>query len=690
MPIPEPTLKTRSASAEYSSRPIHLPGVPELLGALSLLAFGLLPAFGAGPPEAIRTGISSIAPGFANSRATHVRLSPNGRWLAIAGYFRTDRQEGLALLNLGTPRYDQRLYMVRESQINHLRWAGSHTLLATTRIKLPGYRRTLRSGEIWAIHLVHHHAQSNLLAGYRKHGLAFNIAIYLILSPLDHDPDRVVVERYSSVDFAPETDILNVQSGLMLHGIHSPMTNGQLLTDNDGHVRLAFGTNALTGRTELWSRKPRTLEWKNLSFLLRHLGPASGARPIGFLPDNRRFYFLRTSHYGTLGLYAINPGNGRETRLYVNPKNDIRRIARAPSGRVYAIWVGIRKPHWVIIAPKNREAEWLRLLTPVFRNQRVTIRDVTRNHAMALIRVRGDRNPGEYYLFDPKRHLLRYLMSAQPGLAPPELSPWHAFMLPWHGQKEPVYLAFPHGPARTRKGLVVWIHGHPFGESMRWRFDPRLQELTRHGFVVMEVDYPGSPGRGKTWRRLGYRQWGGTMLEGIWAAVRWAAGQHWIPAGKLALAGHGYGGYAALMLGAEHPKQVRAIVSLNGIYQLSLLRTPADRLWRTPFGRWFLNTVLGRQHLDPDSPLAHAQSIRAPVFLIHGERDSRDPSGGENHLVLILREHSVPVRLLEEPTQGWHFTGARTRTRIWRAIVDFLDQALASKPSFPQSPVHRD
>ena len=688
MPIPEPTLKTRSVSAEYSTVPVSLRIIPRVLGVGSLVAFCLLPALGAGPAKTIQSGTSLFAPGFANSRAIHVSLSPNGHWLAIAGYFGTSHEEGLALLNLRQPRYDLRLHVVRKSQINHLRWAGPHILLATTRIKLPGYRKTIRSGEIWAIHLIHHHAQSNLLAGYRKHGLAFNIAIYLILSPLDHDPDRMVVERYSSVDLAPETDILNVQTGLMLRGIHSPLTNGQLITDNNGHVRLAFGTNALTGRTELWFRKPRTLEWKNLSFLLKDFGPASGVRPLGFVPGNRRFYLLRTSHYGTLGLYTVNPDNGRETRLYVNPKNDVLRIARAPSGRVYAVWVGTRKPHWVVIAPKNREAVWLRLLSPVFRNQRVTIRDVTRDRTMALVRVRGDRNPGEYYLFDPKRHLLRYLLSTQPGIAPPELSSWHAFMLPWRGLKEPVYLAFPHGPIRDRKGLIVWIHGHPFNEGIRWRSDPRLQELTRHGFIVMEVDYPGSFGRGKVWRHLGYHQWGGTMLEGIWAAVRWAAEQHWIPFGKLALAGHGYGGYAALMLGAEHPKQVRAIVSLNGIYELSLLRTPENRLWRSPFGRWFLNTVLGHQHLNTDSVLAHARSIRAPVFLVHGGRDSRDPSGGGNHLVLILKEHSVLVQLLEEPTQGWHFTGARTRTKIWRGIVAFLNQALAS--GLAHAPVHRD
>ncbi len=688
MPIPEPTLKTRSVSAEYSTVPVSLRIIPRVLGVGSLVALCLLPAFGAGPTKTIKSGTSLVAPGFANSRAIHVSLSPNGHWLAIAGYFGAAHQEGLALLNLREPRYDQRLHVVRKSQINHLRWAGPHVLLATTRIKLPGYRKTLRSGEIWAIHLIHHHAQSSLLAGYRKQGLAFNIAIYLILSPLDHDPDRVVVERYSSVDLAPETDILNVQTGLMLRGIHSPLTNGQLLTDNDGHVRLAFGTNALTGQIELWFRKPHTLEWKNLSFLLKNFGPASNVRPLGFLPGNRHFYLLRTSHYGTLGLYAVNPDNGRETRLYVNPKNDILRIARSPSGRVYAVWVGIQKPHWVVIAPKNREAEWLRLLSPVFRNQRVTIRDVTRDRTMALIRVRGDRNAGEYYLFDPKRHLLRYLLSTQPGIAPPELSSWHTFMLPWRGLKEPVYLAYPHGPARDRKGLVVWIHGHPFEEGIRWRSDPRLQELTRHGFVVMEVDYPGSFGRGKVWRQLGYHQWGRTMLDGIWAAVRWVAGQHGIPFGRLALAGHGYGGYAALMLGAEHPRQVRAIVSLNGIYELSLLRTPEERLWRSPFGRRFLNTVLGHQHLNADSPLARARSIRAPVFLIHGGRDSRDPSGGENHLVLILKEHSVLVRLLEEPTQGWHFTGARTRSKIWRGIATFLNQAFAS--GSPLTPIHRD
>ncbi len=627
---------------------------------------------------------------FKPSRAHAVALSPEGHWLAIAGYFRSHQRELLALINLRHAGRRATLHLVRQSEIAHLHWARHGLLLVSTRLKLAGYHTPFPSGEIWVVRIngakVH---PAHLLAGFRKHRLEFNFSFNRILASSAQHTNRIVVERYSYADPAPLAESVNLRTGFTQTLIHSPLTNGKLLTDHAGRVKLAFGANSLSGQAELWYRTGHSLRWENLSGLLRGEGPASRARPIGFLPGDRRFYLLRTSRYGTLGLYAVNPSNSAETRLYVSRRHDILKTFTAPSGRIYAVWTGIAHPHYTFLDPHNEEAQWIHLLEPIFRKQTIRILGVTARNNLALIRVQGDRNPGDYYLFNPGTHTLRYLMSASPDIEPPTLSRLHSFRLIWHKWRESLYVAFPHLTARKRRGIMIWIHDHPFVDGIQKSFDPRIQDLVSHGFVVVEVDYPGSFGSGAAWRRVGYGHWSGIMLRGIWAAARWAESRHWAPPGRLALVGTGYGGYAALTLAALHPKQVQAVVSLNGYYNLQLLRTRLDRMWRTPAGRRFINRTLGRKHLRARSPITLASRIRAAVLLIQGERDEQAPPSDLNEVTAALNRVKTPVQVLREPTQGHRFTGFHVITRIWSTILTFLNRAFHHH-SVRNAPPHAD
>ena len=613
---------------------------------------------------------------FQPSHVQAIALSPTGHWLAVAGYFRPHQQERLALINLRRPGHEKVLHLVRKSKVAHLRWTPSGVLLVSTRLKLAGYHSSFPSGEIWSIPIHGAHIQpARLVAGFREHRLEFNFAFNRVLASHTRDPHRIEVERYSYDDPAPLAESVNPETGFVQAQVHSPLTNGQLFTNRHGRVKLAFGTNALSGTLELWYRIGHSLRWKNLSRLLARDGPASQARPVGFLPGDHRFYLLRTSRYGTLGLYAVNPSTLSESRVYASRKHDILKTFRAPSGRIYAVWSGIAHPHYTFLAPRSREAIWIHLLSPIFRHQTVRILSMNTRGTRVLVRVSGDRNPGDYYFFNPGTRTLRYLMSASPSIEPPTLSRLHAYELPWQHGSEPLYVAFPHDRSRKRGGIIIWIHDHPFVEGIHKSFDPRIQDLTSHGFVVVEVDYPGSFGSGAAWRRAGYHHWNGIMLRGIWAAAKWAQSRHWAPPGRIALVGSGYGGYAAMMLAAVHRQEVQAVVSLNGYYNLKLLRTPLDREWRTPTGRRFLNRVLGRHRLSERSPVTLARYIRAPVLLIQGGRDEQAPPVDLNAIATELHRIRTPVTILKMPTQGHRFTGYHARQRIWHTIVQFLNQA---------------
>ncbi|HXT20120.1 MAG TPA: alpha/beta fold hydrolase, partial [Thermoanaerobaculia bacterium] len=78
------------------------------------------------------------------------------------------------------------------------------------------------------------------------------------------------------------------------------------------------------------------------------------------------------------------------------------------------------------------------------------------------------------------------------------------------------------------------------------------------------------------------------------------------------------------------------------------------------------------------SPLRHAEQIRCPVLLIHGDRDKSAGVEQSRRLAARLRELGKPVELLEVPGAG-HVFNFRNREKAelaWQATLRWLDRYL--------------
>jgi dipeptidyl-peptidase-4 len=102
-------------------------------------------------------------------------------------------------------------------------------------------------------------------------------------------------------------------------------------------------------------------------------------------------------------------------------------------------------------------------------------------------------------------------------------------------------------PAR-RYPVVQYVYGGP-GAQVVNRGWPRLflQYLAQQGFVVFSVDNRGSTHRGKAFEDHLYKRMGHPEVEDQVAGVRFLRSLPFVDPGRIAIYGHSYGGYMALM-----------------------------------------------------------------------------------------------------------------------------------------------
>ncbi|HEV8565422.1 MAG TPA: prolyl oligopeptidase family serine peptidase [Actinomycetota bacterium] len=101
------------------------------------------------------------------------------------------------------------------------------------------------------------------------------------------------------------------------------------------------------------------------------------------------------------------------------------------------------------------------------------------------------------------------------------------------------------GPPDELPPLVVATHGGPTGESPAV-FDLRKQYFTSRGFAVVDVNYGGSTGHGRAYRRRLNGQWGIVDTADCINAAKHLASGGPVDGSRMAVRGGSAGGYTAL------------------------------------------------------------------------------------------------------------------------------------------------
>jgi dipeptidyl aminopeptidase/acylaminoacyl peptidase len=312
----------------------------------------------------------------------------------------------------------------------------------------------------------------------------------------------------------------------------------------------------------------------------------------------------------------------------------------------------------------------------------VQLREVDDAHVHYLGLAHGPQERGSYFLYDRNSHAVIELGSVSPQLTASRLGKMHRMSVRTRdGADLRAYLT---APASGAPGpLIVMPHGGPEARDT-YGFDVWAQALAAKGWWVLQVNFRGSGGYGRAFAKQGWRHWGDRMQEDVEDATEQAIKMFKLDAGRVAIFGASYGGYAALIGGVRRPDFYKAVLSIAGVSDLTEMlrweRSEDDssnkeiyNFWRDRIG----DPDKDQEMLAKASPRRRAADFKAPVFLAHGILDSIVPISQSRGMNKALVEAGKSVEYWEIKKAG-HSPDTPSADKVLLAqCITFLEKALA-------------
>ena len=195
-----------------------------------------------------------------------------------------------------------------------------------------------------------------------------------------------------------------------------------------------------------------------------------------------------------------------------------------------------------------------------------------------------------------RMRLLR-LVRPLPHLDPTQLAPMQPVTITSpDGLALHSYLTLPVGVEPRNLPLVLVVHGGPWYRD-GWGWDGGTQLLANRGYVVLQVNFRGSLGFGKSFLKAAIGEFAGKMHDDLVDAVQWAVDRGLADPDRLGILGGSYGGYAALVGVTFTPDLFAAAVDYVGISDLANFMRTLPQIARPHLANnW--HAYVG----DPDDP----------------------------------------------------------------------------------------
>ncbi len=233
----------------------------------------------------------------------------------------------------------------------------------------------------------------------------------------------------------------------------------------------------------------------------------------------------------------------------------------------------------------------------------------------------------------------------------------------------PAYLTLPPGRADA-KGLpaIVLPHGGPSARD-EWGFDWLSQFLANRGFAVLQPNFRGSSGYGDAWfQQNGFRSWP-VAIGDILAGGQWLVAQGIADPAKLAVVGWSYGGYAALQSAVVDAQVFKAVVAIAPVTDLAALKDESRHF--TDFA--VVSQFIGDgPHMHEGSPIEHADKIKVPVLLFHGEFDRNVSVNQSRRMADRLKASGASCELVTWDHLDHDLDDSAARTEMLRKTDAFL------------------
>ena len=221
--------------------------------------------------------------------------------------------------------------------------------------------------------------------------------------------------------------------------------------------------------------------------------------------------------------------------------------------------------------------------------------------------------------------------------------------------------------AGRRHPFLLNIHGGPNGQDEH-AFDFEREWLAANGYVVLQVNYRGSSGRGSQFQKAIYGDWGHLEVVDLLAGVDWAIAQGIADPERLGLGGWSYGGILTNYTIATDPRFKAAVSGASSSLQTSMYGTDQYTFQ--------YDLEMGQPWKKPDVwlkvsyPFFKADRIRTPTLFLCGEKDFNVPLVGVEQMYQALKSMQIDTELVIYPDQFHTITiPSYQRDRLQRYVA---------------------
>ncbi len=486
---------------------------------------------------------------------------------------------------------------------------------------------------------------------------------------LPNDPDHILISHNQRDPKIFDVYKVNVRSGVMTLVAENPGNVNSWLVDHDGKIRAAVTTDGL--HATLLYRDTEAEPFRSL-FTTDY---RTEVAPLFFSSDNKKIYARSNRSREFFSLVLIDPKQPAREKLIFSPETvdlDTAIYSKKSKQITLAIYQ-TQKPQLHYFDLKTR-----RLMTDIqahLPELNISIESSDKEETKLIVKSYSDRTPGSSYIYDTRTNVIQKLSDDNPALSQANMARVTPISyvardgLTIHG-----YLTLPVGREPTKLACIVNPHGGPWQRDS-WGYNPEVQLLANRGFCVLQMNFRGSTGYGRSFWQAGFGQWGLKMQDDVTDGAHWLVEQGIADPKRMGIYGASYGGYAALAGVTFTPDLYAAAVDYVGVSNLFSFMKTFPPYW-VPY-LTLMKAMIG----DPDadharmvatSPALHVDRITAPLLIAQGANDPRVNKNESDQVVDALHKRGVTVEYIVKDNEGHGFQNEENVIEFYKAMETFL------------------
>jgi len=413
--------------------------------------------------------------------------------------------------------------------------------------------------------------------------------------------------------------------------------------------------------------------------------PESRITSAAFAPDGVGFYLISDAQSDFEQLLYYNPITRLTRRVSADVPWNVEEFAVSAGGHYVAYVVNDDGQSLLTVLDTLRNLEFK---PPGLNDGRIgNIRFDDSGQRLAFS-YESTRAPRDVYVYDVAQGAVKRWTRSEVGPLDPatfaaaqliHYPTWDRFGMNRRTLSAYVYLprvasAGSVGPARAPV-LVVLPGGHDLHAQSRPDWNPFIQFAVNDlGYAVIAPNVRGSSGYGKAFRALDGGKLRDDAVRDVGALLVWLGLQPGLDPHRVAVMGHGYGGFLALSSLATYGDHLQGAIDIAGIANLVdfVGHSPAaERAQRVAEFGDVQDTDM-RAFLDRISPLGSVALIHHPVLIVQGLDAPGSRAADSQQLVWRLRSEGNQAWYLSATDAGNELTTPADREAYLETAAQFL------------------